>query len=348
MVVPDLMVKGGIASVVSGYRGSELEQENKIIYVESYCDGSKWCKFKKACRAYIDFVKKMNCEKPDVIHIHSSFGPSFYRKIPFILWAEKKKIPVVNHIHGAEFDAFYEKAASRKQRLVRRIYNKCIRLIVLSEEWKERMKQIVPEEKIVVIENYCKIPKEIESGRRKNDQVLFLGELGERKGCYDIPSIMERVVRHNPEVKLIMAGDGDMIRLEKAFADKGLSEYVVFPGWVRGVEKEKLLQESAVFLFPSYHEGMPMCVLEAMGYGLGIVTTNVGGIPRLIQDGENGFCKKPGDIEALSAAMNDLLADCEKCERLGTQARKLVSEKFGLEQHLQKIQQVYVEVTAGR
>lgn len=345
MVVPDRMVKGGIASVVNGYRGSELELRNKIIYVESYCDGSKWCKFKKACGAYIDFVKNINSEKPDVIHIHSSFGPSFYRKMPFVLWAEKKKIPIVNHIHGAEFDAFYEKAASWKQRLVRRVYNKCTRLIVLSEEWKERMKHIVPEEKIVIIENYCKIPEEIVSGRRKPEQILFLGELGERKGCYDIPLILQKVVRQHPEVKLIMAGDGDMIRLQKAFADKDLSENVVFPGWVRGEEKVKLLKESQVFLFPSYHEGMPMAVLEAMGYGLGIVTTRVGGIPRLIQDGENGFCKTPGDIEAMSAAITDLLQNREKCEKLGMLARKLVSEKFGPEQHLQKVQQVYEAVT---
>ena len=85
MIVPQRDVQGGIASVTSGYYGSRLETDFDVIYVESYRDGSKWQKLLKALAAYRQFRKVLRKVKPDLIHIHSSFGPSFYRKMPFIL-----------------------------------------------------------------------------------------------------------------------------------------------------------------------------------------------------------------------------------------------------------------------
>lgn len=348
MIVPNPLVKGGIASVVNGYRGSALEKKNKITYIESYRDGTKWQKFVKACNAYLEFHRAVRRERPDIVHIHSSFGPSFYRKMPFILWSARMGIPIINHIHGAEFDTFYEKASARKQKLVRNIYNKCNQLIVLSEEWKERMKQIVPEEKIEIIENYCKIPETIIWEKKNPTQVLFLGELGQRKGCYDIPDILEQAIRKVPPLSLIMAGDGEMNQVKQAFEEKHLLERVIFPGWVRGEQKEQLLRESAIFLFPSYHEGMPMAVLEAMSYGLGIVTTEVGGIPRLIQDGKTGFCKKAGDVNALAEALECLLTKENVRKDMGLAARRIAEEHYGLANHLQRLQQLYEKVCVDK
>ncbi|MDD6811830.1 MAG: glycosyltransferase family 4 protein, partial [Lachnospiraceae bacterium] len=307
MIVPNPAVKGGIASVVNGYRGSALEKQHEISYVESYCDGSKWQKLFKAISGYFAFIGQLIGNRPDVVHIHSSFGPSFYRKMPFIYLGRWAGIPVVNHIHGAEFDSFYEKASERKKKLVAKVYGKCTRLVVLSKEWKKAISQIVPAEKIDVVENYCKIPKEPYDTGRKPMQLLFLGELGERKGCYDIPVILETVKQSFPQVHLVMAGDGQMEPVKEAFHKKNLSGAVEFPGWVRGPEKEKLLRESAVFLFPTYHEGMPMAVLEAMGYGMGIVTTGVGGIPKLITQKENGYLEKPGQTQAMAQDVMELL-----------------------------------------
>ena len=81
MVVQNPLVKGGIAAVVNGYRGSQLEKDFDIIYVESYTDGNKLIKLFKGICAYFCFAKVLMIDKPDLIHIHSSFGISFYRKL---------------------------------------------------------------------------------------------------------------------------------------------------------------------------------------------------------------------------------------------------------------------------
>lgn len=341
MIVPNPAVKGGIASVVNGYRGSDIEKQHQISYVESYCDGSKWQKLFKAISGYFAFIGQLFRNRPDVVHVHSSFGPSFYRKIPFIYLGRWAGIPVVNHIHGAEFDIFYEKASKRKKKRIATVYGKCNRLVVLSAEWKKAISQIVPAERIDIVENYCKIPVEPYDIGRKPMQILFLGELGERKGCYDIPVMFERIKQSCPQAHLVMAGDGQMAQLKEAFRKRTLLEEVEFPGWVRGETKEKLLQESAVFLFPTYNEGMPMAVLEAMGYGMGIVTTQVGGIPKLISHKESGYLEKPGDTETMAQDVIDFLQDEGLCKQMGQQARSLAMQKYSLEAHWHKLEQTY-------
>lgn len=341
MIVPNASVKGGIASVVNGYRGSVIERKHNIQYVESYRDGSKAIKLWKALGGYFQFLKVLLTNRPDVVHIHSSFGPSFYRKMPFIWLSRLAGIPVVNHIHGAEFDSFYENASAAKKKRVRRVYGKCARFIVLSQEWKEKIAQIVPADRIDVIENFCIWPEEGCQEKRRQGQILFLGALEERKGCYDLPVIFEGVKQKCPNARLVVAGDGQMQRLKEAFAKKNLLSDVTFTGWVRGQEKEKLLQQSAVFLFPSYHEGMPMAVLEAMGYGLGIVTTTVGGIPQLIAHGQSGFLEAPGDLSAMAEDVSKLIKDEALCRNMGEQARKTAKQNYSLEIHLQKLEETY-------
>lgn len=104
MIVQDKMVKGGIAAVINGYYGSVLEDKYHMIYVESYKDGGKLTKIIKGVQGYLKFAKVLAFEHPDLVHIHSSFGPSFYRKLPFIYMASIAKVPIINHIHGADFD----------------------------------------------------------------------------------------------------------------------------------------------------------------------------------------------------------------------------------------------------
>lgn len=339
MIVPQSDVKGGIAAVVNGYRKFGIGKEYALFFVESYCDGSKTKKLKKAIGGYGKFIKELLFHKPDIVHIHSSFGPSFYRKIPFIYLAKWRKVKIVNHIHGAEFDTFYLKASARKRKLIKTVYTKCDILVVLSQEWKERIGNIVAADKIAVIENYCHIPQLKENARKK--QILFLGEIGERKGCYDLPEIYEKIVQKAGKIPMVIAGEGEVERLKTSFQERNLLNEISFPGWIRGAVKEQMLQESAYFLFPSYNEGMPMAVLEAMAYGLGIVTSNVGGIPKLIEDGVSGYLCTPGDIDEISDKMIKLILQEEHGKLCGENARKKAIENYSFDAHTEKIKKLY-------
>ncbi len=239
MIVQDPMVKGGIAAVVNGYRGSQLEKDYRIIYVESYKDGGKITKLFKAIGGYFYFAKVLLIDKPDLVHIHSSFGPSFYRKLPFIYMASWAQKPIINHIHGADFGEFYLNASEKKKKLIKKTYNKCSKLIALSEEWKSNLGKIVSAEKITIIENYSILHEDAYQERIKrasNNQVLFLGELGRRKGCYDIPDVIERISKKIPNVNFVLCGAGsaeDENAIKELIQEKGVQKNASFPGWVR-------------------------------------------------------------------------------------------------------------------
>ena len=339
MIVPKADVKGGIASVVNGYRKHGIDREIELSFVESYQDGGKWQKLGKAVKGYLQFVRKLVLDKPDMVHIHSSFGPSFYRKIPFIYLAKLGKIKIINHIHGAEFSEFYLEASGRKKALVKKIYEKCDILLVLSQEWKEKIGVIVDKEKIRILENYCQIPTLRKEEKKR--QILFMGEIGGRKGCFDIPQIYQKVVEQTGPIPLIIAGEGETQRVQSMLKERGLLDTVVFPGWVRGEEKEKLLRESKYFLFPSYNEGMPMVILEAMSYGMGIVTSNVGGIPQLIKDGTEGYICTPGDYKNIAEKLIKLIEEEEILQSCGEGARKKVIEQYSFESHISKLREIY-------
>lgn len=347
MIVPNAMVKGGIAAVVNGYRGSQLEKDYDITYVESYCDGTKITKLMKGIKGYFQFLKVLLTVNPDIIHIHSSFGPSFYRKIPFIMMADWFHKPIINHIHGAEFDSFFTNASDRKKKLIRKVYLKCSKLIALSEEWRVCLRQIVPESRIVVIENYSKgYPDALEQrlARESNNTILFLGELGKRKGCYDIPDVVQKVAAKVPNVQFVLAGDGaeeDKKAIKQLIKEKNVEKNVQFPGWVRGDEKDYLLREADIFFLPTYNEGMPMSILDAMGYGMPIVSTNVGGIPKIVQDGRNGFCRKPGNVSAMAEDLVNLLTMSTFRNTCCMESLTIVKEKYSFENHIKRIGDLY-------
>ena len=352
MIVQQRDVKGGIAAVTNGYYGSSLEDKYDIRYVESYCDGSWYKKLLKAIRGMVEFRSILRSFKPELVHMHTSFGPSFYRLQPFLFMAKRRGIPVVDHCHGADFDAFYVNASRRKRHLVRKVFLRFDKVIVLSEEWRERFSRIVPKDRLAVIHNYCR-PRSCEEvdswmdGRYLRRQVVFLGELGQRKGGYNFADIIKNTASELPNVKFVLCGDGTSEDVKRIKADvrrkcKGIK--VSFPGWVRDSAKDKMLMDASVFMLPSYQEGQPMSILEAMAYGLPIVSTEVGGIPQQVQNGVNGYLLKPGDSVKTAEAIISLLKEKDIYCKASKESLAIAQQKYGFEAHAKRLSEVYDSV----
>lgn len=344
MIGPDPSVMGGIAAVVSGYLQSELSHTYNIKYISSHKDGSKFKKLIIAIKAYLNFIIYCILSRPDIIHIHSSFGPSFYRKAIFIYIGNLFNIPIINHIHGAEFDRFYEQASSRKKSYIKKVYSRCDVIVVLSKEWKEKIEKITSNNEIVIVENYAEVPKVKPGLEGKKDYVLFLGEVGKRKGAYDIPDVVEKVVKTIKNVKFIICGNGEIEDIKKILNEKGLNEYVEFRGWIGKEEKIKLLSCSKVYFLPSYNEGLPMSILEAMAYGLPVVSTDVGGIPTVVQNGINGFIYKPGSNNEFADAIIKILSDVQLYEKLSVNNYDKVRNFYSLETNINKLNRIYLSL----
>jgi len=340
MIGPGRNVQGGISTVVNNYYSCELDNLVDLEYLSTMEDGSKLKKIVVFLISFLSFIFKNNYE---ILHVHMASRSSFKRKSFFLKIASLKKKKIVLHLHGAEFKEFYYNESNIKQKKnIKKIFELSNKVIALSEEWKDFLKKLVPEEKIEVIHNSIKLYKRDKNKSYDQNKIVFLGRLGQRKGAYDLIDIVPQLVENIKNLKVYLLGDGELDDFKKIIKKLKIEEQVKILGWVRGREKEKILRESTIFVLPSYNEGMPMSLLEAMSYQLPVVTTNVGGIPQVID--QNGYMIKPGDKEALFNSLKELCMDKEKKVLFGKRSYQIVSDKFNLETVVNKLVKIYKEI----
>lgn len=340
-------VRGGVSSVVNSYYDAGLDKLCELTYLPTMEDGSKFKKLLVAAGARVRFERLIR--ENDILHVHMSADNSFYRKAVFIRKAHKEGKKIIIHMHGSTFDLFYkERCNDAQKQQVREIFAMADKVIALSGDWKEFLAEsICDAQKIVVIYNAVKIP-EAYSKDYANRKMLFLGILGQRKGTYDLIEVLPEILSKYPDSHIYFGGDGEREQAEQLCMEKGIADHVTFLGWVRGEEKEKLLKECSIYVLPTYHEGMPMSILEAMSYGMAVVSTYVGGIPHIITDGENGLLCEAGDQAALREKLLKLLEDENLREMLGRNAYKMTAKDFDVKENVKQVREMYRELSTSR
>ena len=160
--------------------------------------------------------------------------------------------------------------------------------------------------------------------------ILFLARFVATKGIYDLLEGFSQATLRNPKIELIMAGDGPEAQGARDWcARKNLQHRVQFPGHVEGAEKAQLLIDADIFVLPSYHrEGCPNALLEAMGAGLPVIVTPVGGIPDVVQDGVNGLMIGARDSDAVAGAITDLADDSRLRSEMGKRNRAVAWQRY--------------------
>jgi len=141
--------------------------------------------------------------------------------------------------------------------------------------------------------------------------VLYVGSLGVAKGTKFLLEAMALVRREGLNLTLNICGEGpERYALEQLTEQLGLADVVNFRGHVRwGTELTEVYREADILVHPSLSEGVPKVVLEAMAHGVAVIATTVGGIPRVVTDGENGILVPPKSSEAISAALKRVAQD---------------------------------------
>ena len=184
----------------------------------------------------------------------------------------------------------------------------------------------------------------MECSEKKEPRILFLGSLEPRKGFKDLLMAMSAVVASVPTAKLVFAGEGDIEGARQLAAEIGIGASVTFLGFVRGERKTRELQCTAVLCLPSYDEGVPVALLEAMSNGIHVVATAVGGIPDLICSGENGLLVAPGDIDGLARAIVSLLTNPPFSARIGNAGFAHVERFHGIDRVCDLLHDIYASL----
>jgi glycosyltransferase involved in cell wall biosynthesis len=193
--------------------------------------------------------------------------------------------------------------------------------------------------------NKDKVKKEL--GFVDNDvNILSVGRLYARKGLFTLIESMSIVAKKFGNAKLIVSGKGQSSEMKKLinYAKKlGVRENIVFTGYFPDEKLPKLYQASDIFAFSTFYENLPFAVLEAMSSRLPVVTTKVGGIPEMIDDGYNGFLVAPSNSSELAKKILYLIENPSKASEMAYRARKTVEDKFDWRLIVKKVLKVYRE-----
>jgi len=350
MLGPILTQQGGIANnqrLFLEYAPPEVQ----IYHIPTHDEGSIAHRIIVFGKAVVKLVWMLLQKDVDLVHIRMSQGGSAFRQAitTFLVWLFGK--PIILHAHGGEFHLFYSNLPQWIQKILSWVFCKCRRLIVLSETWKSfyiNNLGLTPEQ-VVVLYNPVKLPSQLpqRSGSEKIN-ILFLGRIGPRKGAFDLINAFAAIpCEYKNRSSLIVAGDGEVEQARSLVKSLNLTEQITLPGWVGLKERNTLLAQADVFILPSYNEGLSLAMLEAMGWGLPIIVTPVGGVSEVVTQGESGLLVNPGDIQQLAEAMKSLIENESLRLSLGAKARARVVP-FDINNYWVSFLDVYRSVLASK
>lgn len=347
MLGTSLDAPGGMTSVVRNYKSFGLFDRVLVSYVSTYEAPGALSQLRVFGKASAKVMRMLLGGYVALVHAHSASRGSFWRKSILCAVASLWRVPYVFHIHSGEFREFFEKSCGPiSQAWVRRTLRSAARVIVLTPGWKSQISAIEPAARIEVIGNPVTMSAACQPCRPLRNDILFLGRLREKKGVYDLIRAMPLVLSKVPDARFVLAGDGELAEAETLARELGVSDALVLPGWVDGEAKAQLISEASVFTLPSYFEGLPVCILEALAARVPVVATSVGGIPDVISDGQCGRLVAPGDVDALADAIVGLLLDRSLARRFVEAGADVVERRFESTVIIRQIEQLYVEILA--
>jgi glycosyltransferase involved in cell wall biosynthesis len=342
MIGPSPEMHGGTSAVEQVLLEAWPGTQYRVHYIATAVDGPKWLKLTVVVKALLEFLASLVIYRPDILHVNLSSHVSFYRKSLFILIAHLFQLKTVIHSHASSFHIFYEAASDPIRRwYIRYILNLATRMLVLAKVWQEFFSRLYTRGEPVIVYNPIRCPDLPIAQKPDSHIVLELGRLGQRKGTYDLLRAVPIVTQSHPEAQFWLGGDGEVEKVRQSLSSAPWGKNVRLLGWVKDEAKDEALSRAAVFVLPSYSEGLPLAILEAMTYGLPVVSTPVGGIPMAVLDGETGFLVQPGDVEAIAQRIILLLNDPELRSRMGANAQRHVKEKFEVSAVIQQLFAVY-------
>lgn len=342
MVGPARNVKGGMTTVVDNYFKYDLDKKVNLKYIETINDKNKVSKFLKEIKGMFEYYKSIN--NCDIVHIHMASRRSTYRKGKYVKIAKKKNKKVIIHIHGGGFIKFYEDECTYKeQEKVRNILNSADKIIVLSEEWKAYFERLIDKNKIIVIGNGTKIPQNFTKDVSNKD-ILYLGRINKEKGIYDLLDAISILEKKYSNLSVVIGGTGEEKKVKSYILKKNIKTEIKLLGWIDNNKKSEELKKCSYFILPSYYEGLPMSLIEAMSFKCISIGTNVGGIPKVIDNNENGLIIEPGKIDQIVNAFEYCFNNKEIRIKLSENARAKILKDFDIKTNINKTLAVYEEV----
>lgn len=274
--------------------------------------------------------------KAALLHVHMGDRGSILRKGALVCLARVLGVPSLLHLHAVEIEDLYRHASGPKRWFVRLPFRAAGSIVALGERprrWMVDAMGIAPEKIDIIING---VPSR--DVAPANDEwpagpcrIVFLGNLIARKGVAELLAALDALPADIGAWECHLAGGGSDEAFYKGEATKlDVADKLYFRGWLDTAQTGDLLASADMLVLPSYEEGLPLVILEALGQALPVVCTPVGTIPEVLHDGETVLLVPPRDSDALCNAIGRLIADPGLRRRIGANGRALYERRFSL------------------
>ncbi len=342
MLGTDPAGKGGVASMITVLQEEGFLDQQRIRYIISHRGGSSLQKSITMLSASFQIFWRCSFARPPVVHVHSASRASFIRKSLLLAIARAFGCKTIFHLHGGEFQQFaVGESGPLMKWWIRRTLEKSSKVIALSNSWATFLSGFAPAADVQVVPSFVKVSTPSAETVEEAGRILFLGRVEKGKGIFELLTAVSLLKHSIPATILAVGGDGDLDVVRKKALELNIDRNVELLGWIGPDQKAKELARALVFTLPSYDEGLPMAMLEAMAAKKPIVVTQVGGIPEAVKDGENGLLVPPGDANALAYALRKVLEDHVLRKTLAANAHKTVEIRFSTDVVLRELSRLY-------
>jgi len=293
------------------------------------------------------FLVKTIFWNPDIVHVQSNSGFGYFEKIWIILLARLFQKKTVLHFHGGNFINFYNDASIFKKKLIKKGALINDRLITGSPQMMENWLNIgIPETKVKYIGNAVDLPDLQGKENQKTLNVLFLTRIVIAKGIIELIDAFLDLRENYPNTRLRIVGAESLEspQIIEYLRNKDKNGYIDYIGPVSEEQKHLEYMSAEIFAFPTYVEDQSYAIMEAMSYGLSCVASNVGGVPSLIKNMENGVLVNPQDVNSLIKGLKILYDDNLLRKSISNAARKTIEDGFTWKKRSPEIIALYYDV----
>lgn len=279
------------------------------------------------------------------LHVHMAERLSVPRKGALIMMARLLGVPVILHLHAAQMEQFYAGRGRFLQAGIRYIFSLPDAVIVLGERARKFVvEQLhVPAAKVDVLINGVPGPAiaPVRTAPEGPLHLVFLGNLTERKGVSDLLAALATPQVRARSWHATFAGGGDVDSYRAKAAALQLDDRISFPGWMSQEQARLLVSQADTLILPSYDEGLPLVILEALAHAVPVICTPVGEIPQVLQHGETAYFVEAGNVEQLSGAVLAVLDDAQLRQRLSIAGRLLYERVLSIDVFCRNLMVIY-------
>lgn len=317
---------GGVASVLRLCEKMPMWEKYSCYWLGSQLHGSYYVKIKYALTAWLKAL--IIIWKYDIVHFHTTPDKlGLLIQLPILLLAKIGRKKTIIHIHvGNQLENHVDNG------LFNWWMNRCDMVVLLAKKWQQllvdKYKNLKTPIRVIynASESLTPIPFE-----EREKCIIYVGSLNPNKAPDLLLKAWERIHMKYPDWKVKFCGGSILLEDSKKMAkNMGIDDSVCFMGFCRGNALKEAFSKASIYVMCSYNEGFPMSVLEAWEYGIPVVSTPVGGLPDVIEEGKNCLTFGFGDYEVLANCLSALIEDQNLRRDMSNFSKNFVEDTFSL------------------